>query len=55
MRLRYLYKNQITDAGKTRFDEKWYDGWLQMMVDPNPDVIFFLITETTDVDAPEFI
>lgn len=50
VRLNYLAPNGVViEAGNTRFEEGWYDIWLERMVSENPDVIFFLTVETTDL------
>lgn len=55
--MRMMYRTprgQIVDAGPTRFDEPGFNEWLQSMVDPDSDFIFFLVVETTDVFEKEW-
>lgn len=53
MRLKYYFNGRVTDAGPARFNESWYDDWLASMVKVDV-IIFFLVTETTDVFEKEW-
>lgn len=54
MRLKYMWNSVVIDAGPTHFEEEWYDDWLDGMVETDPDIIFFLVTESTDVFEKEW-
>lgn len=56
MKLKYTHPidGSIVDAGPVRFDEFWYDDWLDGMVGSDKDIIFFIVTESTDVFEKEW-
>jgi hypothetical protein len=54
MRMKYYFKGRVVDIGAARFDEKWYTSWLNSMVNEHTNIIFFLVTETTDVFEKEW-
>lgn len=54
MRMKYYFNGRVTDAGPAKFDEEWYDRWLASMVTESDEIIFFLVTDTTDVFEKEW-
>lgn len=53
IKLWYLNGDTLVYSGEARFEESWYDYWLQRIVEPlteKENFIFFLTTETTDVE-----
>lgn len=55
MRLKYVFMDnaKVVDCGPAQFDEPWYDRWFNSMMDSD-DMVFFLVTETTDVFEKEW-
>lgn len=56
MRAKYMppYAKKPIDCGPVRFEEDWYDEWLDAMIKVDEDYIFFLVMETTDVFEKEW-
>lgn len=54
MRLKYCTPNgEVVDAGPAKFEEDWFNQWLQTMLRPGSKLIFFLMIESTDVFEKE--